>query len=107
MWRNEPEWEDTVKTSEGERKFRLSPGLATLMLVDGRCLMSSEYGHLVWLDLNPKEYKELDRTRLFLARESWGMPALSRGLLYVCQNEKGVDESPPRLICYDLRGEKK
>jgi len=107
MWRNEPEWEDTVKTAEGDRKFRLSPGLASLMLVDGRCLMSSEYGHLVWLDLNPKEYKELDRTRLFLARESWGMPALSRGLLYVCQNEKGVDDSPPRLVCYDLRGEKK
>ncbi len=107
MWRTEPEWEDAVKTSEGERKFHLSPGLASLILVDGRCLMQSEYGHLVWLDLNPKEYKELGRTRLFLARESWSPPALSRGLLYVCQNEKGVDDSPARLICYDLRGEKR
>lgn len=104
MWRTEPEWEDTVKTAEGERKFRLSPGLASLLLVDGRCLLLSEYGHLVWLDLNPKEYRELDRTRLFLAQETWSPPALSRGLLYVCQNSKGVDDSPSRLLCFDLRG---
>ena len=70
-----------------------------------RCLMMSEYGHLVWLDLNPKEYRELERTRLFLARENWSMPALSRGLLYVCQNSRGFDNTEPRLICYDLRGE--
>ena len=63
----------------------------TGILVDGRCLMMSEYGHLVWLDLNPKAYKELERTRLFLARENWSMPALSRGLLYVCQNTRGFD----------------
>jgi outer membrane protein assembly factor BamB len=107
MWRVEPEWENTVKTAEGERKFKLSQGLASLMLVDGRCLMLSEYGHLVWLDLNPKAYHELDRTLLFLARETWGMPALSRGLLYVCQNNRGLDGSQSRIICYDLRGEKK
>jgi outer membrane protein assembly factor BamB len=107
MWRNEPEWEDTVKTADGPHKYRLSPGLASLILVNGRCLMLSEYGHLVWLDLNAKEYREVDRTRLFLARETWTPPALSHGLLYVCQNEKGVaDDTPARIICYDLRGEK-
>ncbi|MCS6776756.1 MAG: PQQ-binding-like beta-propeller repeat protein [Chloroherpetonaceae bacterium] len=104
-WRWEPEWEETVETPEGRRQIRLGQGLASMMLVDGRCLMLSEYGHLVWLDLNPEGYRELDRTRLFLARETWGMPALSRGLLYVCQNHPDVlDGSPPRLICYDLRG---
>jgi len=107
MWRTEPEWEDSVKTAEGVRKFKLSQGLASMMLVDGRCLLLSEYGHLVWLDLNPKAYKELDRTLLFLARETWGMPALSRGLLYVNQNNRGMDDSESRIICYDLRGEKK
>lgn len=106
MWRAEPEWEETLKTEDGERAVRLSPGLASLMLVEGRCLMLSEYGHLVWLDLNPKGYKELERARLFLARETWGMPALSRGLLFVCQNERSVEGTPPRLLCYDLRGEK-
>jgi hypothetical protein len=107
MWRVEPEWEETIKTEEGERKVKLSPGLASLMLVDGRCLMLSEYGYLAWLDLNPKAYRELDRVRLFLARETWSMPVLSRGLLYVCQNSRGIDDSPPRLLCYDLRADKK
>ena len=56
--------------------------------------MLSEHGHLVWLDLNPKEYRELDRARLFLTHsETWSMPALSRGLLYVCQNSRGVDDT--------------
>ena len=65
--------------------------------------MLGEYGQLAWLDLNPKGYKELSRTSLFVARESWGTPALSRGLLTLCQNEVGVDGSPRRLLCYDLR----
>ena len=107
MWRAEPEWEETIQRGTESRKVKLSPGLASLILVDGRCLMLGEYGQLVWLDPNPKEYRELDRTRLFLAGETWSMPALSRGLLYVCQNSRGVDGSPPRLICYDLRGDKK
>ncbi len=68
MWRHEPEWEETVRMSGGESRVRLSPGLASLIRVDGRCLMLSEHGHLAWLDLNPKEYRELDRSRLFLTR---------------------------------------
>jgi outer membrane protein assembly factor BamB len=107
MWRLEPDWEETIKTEQGDRKARLFPGLASLMLVDGRCLLQGEFGHLAWLDLNPKEYKEVERVRPFLAPETWSMPALSRGLLYVCQNERGPDGTAPRLICYDLRGEKK
>lgn len=107
MWRNEPEWIEKVKTEQGERTAHFSQGLASLMLVDGRCLMLGDYGHLVWLDLNPKGYKELDRTHPFVGPESWSPPALSKGLLYVNQNERGPDGSLPRLICYDLRGEKK
>jgi len=103
MWRIEPEWEEVDRSGDTARKYRLSPGLASLLLVDGRGLMLSEYGHLVWLDLNPKEYRELDRVRLFAAGETWAMPALSRGLLYVCQNNRDDDGTPPRLICYDLR----
>jgi outer membrane protein assembly factor BamB len=103
MWRNEPEWEETLKSNGEVRKYRLSTGLASLILVDGQCLMLTEYGRLVWLDLNPTAYRELDQVSLFLARETWSMPALSRGLLYVCQNSRGEDDSHPRLICYDMR----
>jgi outer membrane protein assembly factor BamB len=107
MWRKEPEWETEVPTDGGaKRKVPLSSGLASLMRVDGRGLLLGQYGHLAWIDLNPKEYRELDRTHLFLARETWGMPALSRGLLYVTQNDELGDDTKPRLICYDLRGPK-
>jgi outer membrane protein assembly factor BamB len=103
LWREEPEWAATVKTPEGAKTLRLAPALASLILVGGRGLMLGEYGQLAWLDLSPAGYKELSRTTLFIARESWGMPALSRGLLTVCQNETGVDNSSRRLLCYDLR----
>ena len=39
------------------------------------------------------------------ARESWALPVLSRGLLYVVQNTRDVfNGTNPRLLCYDLRG---
>ena len=37
---------------------------AWLMPVDGRYLMLGEYGHLLWAELSPKGYKELDRAWL-------------------------------------------
>jgi len=79
--------------------------MGSMILADGRCLLLGQYGHLVWLDLNPGGYRELDRTHLFLARQTWSMPSLSRGLLYICQNDRADDGTPPRLICYDLRAE--
>jgi hypothetical protein len=107
MWRQDILWDEgTTPGPRGPRVMKVPPGLASLILVDGRGLMLGEFGHLVWLDLNPQGYKELERVRLFTGREAWTMPSLSRGLLYVCQNSRGDDDTPPRLICYDLRGEK-
>lgn len=100
VWRHEPEWLTPV--GDG-KEYNLAPALASFLLVDGRCLVLGQYGHLAWIDLNPEGYKEFDRTHLFLARQTWAMPALSRGLLYVVQNDGGLDSTKPRLICYDLR----
>lgn len=106
MWRAEPIWEEAIAnpTRRGPKVWKSIPGLASLLLVDGLCLMQSDSGHLVWLDLNPQGYKELERTRLFNARETWAMPSLSRGLLYIVQNQLAEDETPLRLLCYGLRG---
>ena len=61
-------------------------------------------GHLLWMNLTPKGYQEVSRARLFAARESWALPVLSRGLLYVMQNTRDVLQGAgPRLLCYDLR----
>ncbi len=74
-------------------------------MVDGKFLCLGELGHLLWLDLTPKGYKMEQRAWLFAGRETWAMPVLSRGLLYVSQNTKDLlTNVGPRLLCYDLRG---
>ena len=103
MWKYEPEWMATLESPNGPQKYNLMPALASFIEVDGRCLVLGQYGHLAWLDLNPQGYKELELTHLFLARQTWGMPALSKGLLFVGQNDEGLDGSTTRFICYDLR----
>ena len=48
-------------------------------------------------------YKQVARAWLFAARESWDLPVLSRGLLYVVQNTRDtLHATSPRLLCYDL-----
>ena len=88
-----------------EKKQRMSTYRGTLLAVDGKFLCLGEMGHLLWLDLTPQGYKELARTWLFPARETWSLPVLSHGLLYISQHSRDViGGNPPRLLCYDLRG---
>jgi outer membrane protein assembly factor BamB len=104
-WRTEPEWEETVQAAGGRaKKFKVSFARASFTQVDGRTLVLTEYGHLLWIDLNPAGYKESSRTWLFLAPDTWTPPAISRGLLYVCQNSpEMLTRGEPRIICYDMR----
>ena len=85
IWRKQPEWEEAEPDGQGATRTA-TWGLyrCQLMPVDGRCLCLGEYGHLLWLDLQPTGYKELDRTRLFNAPETWTGPALSRGSSPAC-----------------------
>ena len=104
VWRKVPEWDETVDNRGRPRTLSVSTLRGSLLRVDGHFLALGELGHLLWLDLSPDGYKELARTRLFGARQTWTPPVLSRGLLYISQNERGIfDRKPPRLICYDLR----
>lgn len=103
MWIHEPEWMASTESPNGPQNYNLMPALASFIEVDGRTLVLGQYGHLAWLDLNPEGYQELELTHLFLARQTWAMPALSKGLLFVGQNDEGLDGSSTRFICYDLR----
>jgi outer membrane protein assembly factor BamB len=104
VWRKVPEWEEWTDMNGRTSQASFSTFRGSLLWVDGRFLCLGELGHLLWLDLTPQGYKELARARLFLARETWGLPVLSRGLLYVMQNAQGMlHREPPRLLCYDLR----
>jgi outer membrane protein assembly factor BamB len=106
MWRQTPEWEESFEANGSRRKQIVGTYRGTLLAVDGQFLCLGELGHLLWLDLSPKGYKELARAWLFAARETWSLPVLSRGLLYISQHGRDViNGSSPRLLCYDLRGE--
>ena len=104
MWRAEPEWNETVVANGKPREITESTFRGSLLRVDGRFLAIGEHGHLLWLELSPEGYRILSRASLFKARETWALPVLSRGLLYVSQNTRGTLEgTSPRLLCYDLR----
>ena len=104
VWRETAEWTETFEGRPGRRPEVVGTYRGSLLAADGQFLCLGELGHLLWLDLTPKGYKEVSRAWLFPARESWGLPVLSRGLLYVTQNTRDVfRETEPRLLCYDLR----
>lgn len=103
-WRQYIEWKETIGEGEAAREVDMSPGRATLIRADGKVLCLGEYGHLVWMELSPEGPKVLSRFRPFFAPESWTPPVISRGLLYICQNEPSKTEGR-RLLCFDLRGD--
>ena len=104
VWRETPEWTETIDARGGARQQTLGTYRGSLLAVDGQFLCLGEFGHLLWMDLTPKGYTEISRAWLFAARESWALPVLSRGLLYVAQNTRdALRGTNPRLLCYDLR----
>src|SRR4051812_38652896 len=103
QWRTQPEWKEQI----GERRLNLGTYRAHLMEADGQTFMLGEFGHLLRVELTPKGFTEKQRATLFFAQQTWTPPVLSRGLLFINQNEP-LERDPrkgPRLICYDLRGE--
>lgn len=104
-WKFFPELEGEALVQGTRQSVPMSTGRGSLLYADGAFLCLGEQGHLLWLDLTPEGHRILDQTRLFAAAETWSPPALSRGLLYVMQNTKDkLAGTPPRLLCYDLRG---
>ena len=104
VWRNTPEWEELIMFNGQPQRQMVGTYRGSLMAVDGQFLCLGELGHLLWMDLTPKGYKEVARARLFAGRESWALPVLSRGLLYIVQNTRDfMSGARPRLLCYDLR----
>lgn len=98
IWEKDLEWRDAGRT---HGLFR-----ASMLHADGRIFCLGEDGVLAELKLSPKGPKFLQKIRLFAARSSWTLPSLHRGLLYVSQNDHDlVTKAPPRIICYDFRGE--
>jgi outer membrane protein assembly factor BamB len=104
VWRVAPEWEETLPSNGSSQTQLLGTFRGSLLWADAGFFCLGELGHLLRLELTPQGYKEIARAWLFAARQSWTLPVLSRGLLYVCQNSPGLfNRELPRLLCYDLR----
>ena len=102
VWKEDLRWEDMVGGDVWTRGYFRG----SLLKADGASLCLGEHGALAWMTLTPEGVKVDVKSQLFLAQYSWTLPALSRGLLYVSQNEMdALRKKPARLICYDLRGE--
>ena len=78
-------------------------GRASLLQTAEGVLCLGEFGDLAWLELSPTGARVRSRTKLFDAPETWTLPAIANGRLYVCQHEPGRGGAKPRLICYDFR----
>ena len=103
-WRAVPQWRERFTSGGREYEQILGTARGSLLAADGQFLCLGELGHLLWMDLTPEGYTEISRGWLFASRESWGLPVLSRGLLYVTQNARDLlTGAGPRLLCYDLR----
>lgn len=99
-------WDETVVHRGAPRTVGMSIGEGSMLYVQGRALVLGDRGHLLWVDLDPGGATVRARTSLFRANETWTPPALSQGLLYVCQNRReqfGSDPQSPRLMCFDMR----
>ena len=106
VWREQPLWTETVAEPRGPREIRTGLFRASLLVVDGQVLALGEFGHLARLEVSRAGLRVRERAWLFAATETWTPPVLSRGLLYICQNTRdAVAGTPPRLLCYDLRGD--
>jgi outer membrane protein assembly factor BamB len=97
-------WQDDTRFQQDGRVnsfFR-----ASLLQAGERIFCLGEDGLFAEFVLTPKGFSTRQRVRLFEVHSTWTLPSISRGLLYVAQNEREVRGGKPRrIICYDLRGE--
>ena len=108
VWEQKIEWEDAEFSKQTGRAnpTRLSILRASLLKADGAFLCLGEIGSLHWLDLSPNGAKVIAQAQPFYALNTWSLPALSQGLLYVRQQQKDLmQKTGERIICLDLRGE--
>ena len=96
-----------VELATGEVKWRERRTTRCMLTkIDGHILSFAETGELRLFKASPEKYEELARWEVpGLTYPSWGMPVVSRGLLYL----RGKDEENRdghRLMCFELTPKK-
>jgi hypothetical protein len=67
----------------------------SLLYADGHLLVLTEHGELALVEATPKEYRKKAKVKVLGRQQTWALPALAGGRLYLRDNEK--------LVCLDLR----
>lgn len=99
LWQDELAWTDQVNG----RDYRMGFQRGSLVRVPQGWIGLGEMGGLLFLRMEDDGPVVAARHQPFLAPETWSPPAISQGLLYVCQHHRDMDGNPPRLLCFDLR----
>ena len=99
-WRERIGWTEEI---DG-RSLDLQLFRGSILKVGTSFICLSEIGSLLHVKMDRKGWKIMNKTQLFFAPGTWTLPALSKGLLYVMQNETDRRSGDaPRMLCYDLR----
>lgn len=102
-WKKDIIWDIDLNS----RKYRMSYFRGSILRADAKYFVLGEMGSLAIMNLTKEGFEETSRSQLFLARSTWSLPVIHKGLLYISQHEKEFpfldDPKPARLICYDLR----
>ena len=102
IWKEAIYWDDLIN----DRKVKLGLFRGSILKLNNHFISLSELGTLLKLDLSKKGWKINNKKQLFFAPGTWTLPALSKGLLYIMQNESDrLSGKKPRLLCFDLRSE--
>lgn len=102
MWKEAVSWQANLLG----RDLNLQLFRASLLQTGDEFLALSEFGSFLRMNLSPEGWQIKEKTQLFFAPETWTLPALSKGLLYIMQNDTDrMSGTSNRLLCYDLRGE--
>ena len=99
-------WRDRINWTEemDRRTLELEFFRGAFLKVEDFFICLSEIGSLLIVKMDKKGWKIISKKQLFFAPGTWTLPALSKGLLYVMQNETDRRTGQgPRLLCYDLR----
>jgi outer membrane protein assembly factor BamB len=101
-------WKEPIVWSQSVNNRMINLGLfrGSILKLKNHFIGLSELGSLVKLNLSKEGWKIENQVQLFFAPGTWTLPALSKGLLYIMQNETDrLSGKKPRLICLDLRAQ--
>ena len=100
FWKEAITWSDTIQN----REVTLGLFRGSILKLEDDFLCLSELGSLLSIEMNQNEWIIKNKIQLFFAPGTWTLPALSKGLLYVMQNETDrLTGKKARLLCLDLR----